>query len=96
MPRKSTKKFKVIYSSLGRQKAYGVAHIGENSIEIDKNLYGKKHLEIAIHEMQHHVNPNMSEKDIIKWSIMICNTLWEMGYRAVDDSNHILLQDGTK
>ena len=96
MARKSTKKFRVRYSALGRQGNWGVAHLGERLIELDKNLYGKKLLEIAVHEMLHHVNPDMEEKDIVKWSIMMCNTLWDMGFRAVDDANHIPLQDGTK
>jgi len=42
------KKIKVIYKKLGKEKVYGFANLGDNEIEIDARLKGKKHLEIML------------------------------------------------
>lgn len=91
---KSAKKIKVIYSKLGRQKAFG--QTDEKDIEIDERITGKKHLEIMIHEMLHVLFPTISEKEIIKKSILMTNTLWDENYRRTDLANYIPMQDGTK
>lgn len=96
MPRRSKKKIEVIYSALGRQKAWGIADIGDNTIYMDRKLKGVKEMEVLIHESLHLVNPIMEEKDIIKWSILITNTLWNLGFRKVDNNEDQRFQDGTK
>ena len=62
---------------------------------IDGKLKGKKELEIYIHESLHYLYPKMDEPDIVRHSILLCNTLWHEGYRKVDNANDIPMQDGT-
>ncbi len=75
---------KVQYRKLGREKAYGQAHIGENTIEIDTRLNKRKHLEIMIHEALHILNPEFSETKILNQSKKLARVLWEQKYRKVD------------
>lgn len=43
----------VQHKKLGRQRAWGQAKDWLNLIELDERLIGKKHFEIAIHEIMH-------------------------------------------
>lgn len=83
-------KFKRV--KLGRQKVWG--HADEYPLQIDDRLRGKKELEIYVHESMHYLFPQASEQDIEKKAILLTNTLWHEGYRKVDNSNNIPLQDG--
>ncbi len=78
---------------LGRQKIHGLAD--EYPLLIDARLTGKKELEIYLHEMLHYMYPLAEEKEVERHSIVLCNTLWFEGYRKVDNSNDIPMQDGT-
>ena len=84
-------KFKRV--KLGRQKLNGLAD--EYPLLIDARLKGKKELEIIIHEAWHYLFPAMSEEMVQRMSIVMTNTLWFEGYRKVDNSNDIPMQDGT-
>lgn len=75
---------KITYLKLGRQQAYGQAHLGENAIEIDSRLKGKLHLEILIHEILHIQNPSWEEEEVVKKSKQLCNLLWKEKYRRVE------------
>jgi len=75
------KKIKVIYKKLGKEKVYGFANLGDNEIEIDARLKGKKHLEIMLHECLHILYPEAEEE--------------EEHYRRVDNNNSTPLQDGS-
>lgn len=86
------KSFKVIESKLGRNKAYGLAHSDDNTIEIDSRLTGRKRLEIVLHECLHLLNPNMSEEEVIRQSKKMCLTLWKLNYRSVDNAKGLPLQ----
>lgn len=88
--------FKVIYKKLGKGKAWGWAHYDTNTIELDVRLKGKKHCEILTHEALHLLFPKESEIDITRKSILLTNTLWKEGYRRIDDTNDVPLQDGSK
>jgi len=88
------KRIKVLYRKLGKEKAHGLAHLGENMIEIDNRLSGKKHLEILTHESLHILFPEMSEEEIELKSIILTNTLWAEKYRRTDLNNSVPLQDG--
>jgi len=88
-------RIKIIYKKLGREQAHGIAE-SDGIIYIDPRLKGKKHCEILIHETLHLLNPNDSELSIIKKSITLVNILWKEGYRKIDDSNDMPLQDGSK
>lgn len=84
-------KFKRV--KLGRQKIWGDAD--EYPLLIDERLKGKKELEIYIHESLHYLYPKETEENITKKAILLTNTLWHEGFRKVDNSNEIHLQDGT-
>ena len=87
-------KIKIIYKKLGKEKAHGIS-FSDGEIYLDPRLKGKKHLEILIHEVMHILNPKDSEQAIIKKSVTLCKILWNEGYRKVDDSNDVPLQDGS-
>lgn len=87
-------KIKIIYRKLGKEQAYGISS-SDGVIEIDSRLKGKKHLEICIHEMYHLLNPKDSEATVIKKSIILTKILWQEGYRRVDDTIDLPLQDGS-
>jgi hypothetical protein len=87
-------RIKIIYKKLGREQAHGIAE-SDGIIYLDPRLKGKKHFEILIHEVLHILNPADSELSIIKKSITLTKVLWKEGYRRVDDSNDMPLQDGS-
>ena len=78
---------------LGREKIWGSAD--EYPLLIDLRTKGKKEFEIYVHESLHYLFPKLDEKEIEKKAILLVNTLWYEGYRKVDNSNEIHLQDGT-
>jgi hypothetical protein len=88
-------KIKIIHKKLGREQAYGIAE-SDGIIYIDQRLKGKKHLEIVIHEVEHLLNPMDDEETIIEKSVTVCKVLWNLGYRRIDNSNDVPLQDGSK
>ena len=88
-------KIKIIHKKLGREQAYGIAE-SDGIIYIDQRLKGKKHLEIVIHEVEHLLNPMDDEEMIIEKSVTLCKVLWNLGYRRIDNSNDVPLQDGSK
>lgn len=87
-------RIKVKYRKLGKEKVWGFAHSDE-LIELDNRLKGKKHLEILIHECLHILYPEAEEEEIIKKSVILCNTIWHEKYRRVEDNNDEPLQDGS-
>ena len=84
---------KVVYLKL--RKYWGWANYSNNTIELDYRLKGKKHLEILVHEMIHHLNQKKTEEEVKHDSIVMTNTLWAEGYRRPDNSNEVPLQDGS-
>lgn len=87
-------RIKIIYKKLGREQAHGIAE-SDGIIYLDPRLKGKKHLEICVHECLHLLYPKDTEEAIIKKSITLTKVLWKEGYRKVDDSNDMPLQDGS-
>jgi len=87
-------KIKIIYKKLGREKAYGMAH-SDGEIWIDPRAKGKKNLELILHECLHLLNKTDDEETIIRKSVTLTKVLWKEGYRKVDDSNDMPLQDGS-
>ena len=88
------KRIKVKYSKLGKQKVWGFAH-SEGLIEVDERLKGKKKMEIIIHEVCHLLNPEDSEEEVVRKSIVLTKTLWHEGYRKIDNTEDIPMQDGS-
>ena len=87
-------KIKIIYKKLGREQAYGIAE-SDGIIYIDPRLKGRKMLEIVLHECLHILNKTDDEETIIRKSVTLTKVLWKEGYRKVDDSNDMPLQDGS-
>lgn len=92
MPKQTRIKF--LRVKLGREKIWG--HADSYPLHIESRLKGKKELEVYIHESLHYLYPNATEEEIEKKSILLTNTLWHEGFRKVDNSNDIPLQDGSK
>lgn len=87
-------KIKIIYRKLGKEQAYGISS-SDGVIEIDERLRGKKAMEILIHELLHLTNPKDDEKTIIRKSVTLTKVLWKEGYRKIDDTIDLPLQDGS-
>ena len=87
-------KIKIIYRKLGKEQAYGISS-SDGVIEIDERLRGKKAMEILIHELLHLTNPKDDEKTIIRKSVTLTKVLWNEGYRKIDDTIDLPLQDGS-
>ena len=87
-------KIKIIYRKLGKEQAYGISS-SDGVIEIDERLKGKKMMEILIHEVLHLLNPKDDEKTIIRKSVTLTKVLWNEGYRKIDDTIDLPLQDGS-
>ena len=87
------KRLKFKRLKLGREKIHGLADV--YPLLIDERLKGKKELEIMIHEMLHYLHTNMDEETVVRHSILLTNSLWFEGFRKVDNSNDIPMQDGS-
>jgi len=87
-------KIKIIYRKLGKEQAYGISS-SDGIIEIDERLKGRKMLEVLIHELMHLTNPKDSEQTIIRKSVILTKVLWNEGYRKIDDTIDLPLQDGS-
>lgn len=75
---------KVVRRKLGKEKADGLAHIDDNTIEIDERLKGRYRMEITIHEALHILYPTECETSIIRKSKKLTNVLWKQGYRLAE------------
>jgi hypothetical protein len=87
-------RIKIIYKKLGREQAHGIAE-SDGVIYIDPRLKGRKMLEIVLHECLHILNKTDDEETIIRKSVTLTKVLWKEGYRKIDDSNDMPLQDGS-
>ena len=88
-------KIKLIYKKLGREQAHGMAE-SDGTIYIDPRLKGRKKFEVIIHEVYHLLEPEASEEEVVEKSVILTKLLWRLGYRMVDNSKHLPLQDGSK
>lgn len=82
MPRR--KKTKVIYRPLGKERAYGLADVNNNTIELDTKLGGYRHLLYILHEHFHIKHPDWSETKIRKQSSNTAQFLWDNQFRWVE------------
>lgn len=88
-------KITIKYKKLGKEKVHGLAW-SDGEINIDSRLKGRKHLEIIIHEVAHLLWPEDDEDAIIEKSVTLTKILWKEGFRRVDNSKDLPLQDGSK
>lgn len=74
----------VIHRKLGKERAYGLAHIEDNLIELEQSLSGYRYLLYALHEHFHLKHPDWSETTILRESSKTARFLWAMGFRLVE------------
>ena len=77
---------KVVHRKLGKEKAWGLADIENNTIEIDERLTGYRYLLYSLHEHYHLKHPDWSETKVKKESSKTARFLWDLGFRWVDQS----------
>jgi hypothetical protein len=77
-------KTKVVIRPLGKERAWGLAHIGENLIEIDPKIKGYRFLLYLLHEHFHLKHPDWSETKVVKESRKTARFLWDNGFRKTD------------
>lgn len=81
----ANKKTKVIHRKLGKEKADGLAFQEDKEIHIDERLKSKDYFLTALHELLHIHAPKLSEKQVISLSTKLCDDLWSMKFRRVDE-----------
>jgi len=84
-PRKQPK---VIRRKLGREASWG--SYCDGVIEIDDRLKGKQEFTILVHEYLHHIQPELSEEEVIRVSESLVPFLWKQGYRKVDNNDRMV------
>ena len=82
---------KVKYESL--KTNWGLAHIKDKLIKIDKTTKGRKHLEILNHEALHILLPNLTEEEVVRISCALTSLQWKEGYRRIDNDSTQPLQE---
>lgn len=81
---KAKKIHKVEHRKLGKERAWGLAHLDENKISIDPKLTGYRYLLILIHEHLHLCYPDWSETKVHKQASKTARFLWQMGFRYTE------------
>jgi hypothetical protein len=76
-------KIKLVERKLGRERALGMAHHGENMIEISTNQSTRERLDTVIHETLHLLDPDMPEKRVNSYANRISNVLWKDNWRKI-------------
>lgn len=84
---KQRKKIKVVYRKLGKEQAVGQAFLDERLIEIDSRVKGRSKMDTIIHETLHIILPELSETSVIEKAREMTTTLWDQGYRQVDNKS---------
>ena len=79
------KKILITERRLGREKVWGFSYKGDNLVEIEKTLKGKRRFKVLIHEVLHELFPDASETKILEAEKILGNILWDQDYRRVDN-----------
>ena len=83
MGKQYKKNIKVVERPLGRERAMGLAWVGEDKIEIDGRLKSKEYLDTLIHEMLHIYNPTWPETRVAQTATEMANIIWNKNYRRM-------------
>jgi len=86
----------IVSKKLGRRNAHGLVEDGGDMVFINARLKSKKKLEIIINECRHINLPYLMEATIEELGSEIARTLWDFGYRKVDNDISQPLQDESK
>jgi hypothetical protein len=77
-------KIRIKYRKLGKEKVWGLAHLGENLIEIDERLKGYRLLLYLLHEFMHIRHPEWSETKVRKESSKMAKFIWNQQFRKIE------------
>jgi len=102
MPRKKTKKVKVVWRPLGKERAWGQAYTDPKApkIEIDPRLSPRREIETIVHEALHIALPQYTahppkskeyrkgEAEIDRIGKVVSRVLWSQNYRRVVQGKH--------
>jgi len=69
---------------LGREKAHGLAHNGEDRIEVDPSQSSKMRLDTVLHEGIHILDPNLSELKVRAYANRLSALLWKDRWRRIE------------
>ena len=75
---------KVTIRKLGKEKSWGLAHLGSNEIELDERLKGYRFLLYLLHEFMHIRHPEWSETMVRKESSKMATLLWQQNFRKIE------------
>lgn len=67
---------KVRYRKLGKEQAFGIAHIEKRIIELDERLKGRALFSTLLHESIHHVLPTITEEETLRLEKEITAIMW--------------------
>lgn len=70
-------KIRVQYRKLGKEQADGIAHLDRKLIEIDERLKGKRLFSCLLHECIHHVQPTLTEEEVLRVEKEITAIMWQ-------------------
>ena len=76
-------KIKIVERKLGREKALGMAHHGDELVEISPNQNSRERLDTVVHETLHLLSPDMTEKQVTSYANRIAKILWKDGWRRI-------------
>jgi len=78
------KNLKITIRKLGKEKSWGLAHLGNNEIELDERLKGYRFLLYLLHEFMHIRHPEWSETKVRKESSKMAILLWKQNFRKIE------------
>jgi hypothetical protein len=102
MGRKKTKKVKVVWRPLGRERAWGQAYTNTRApkIEIDPRLSPRREVETIVHEALHIALPQLTnhppkskaykkgEAEVDRIGKVVARILWSQNYRRIVQGKH--------
>lgn len=80
MPQRKT--ISIIRRKLGRERADGLT-MGDGRIYVDPRQSGADELDTVLHELLHHVCPDMSEEAVAEKSAIMAKSMWKDKWRRV-------------
>jgi hypothetical protein len=82
---KSPRRIKIIDRKLGKERAVGQAHHGDNLIEIDPRQRSRDRLDTVCHEVIHLLGPHLSEEIVISHANILSDALWRDRWRRIEN-----------
>jgi hypothetical protein len=74
----------IVRKKLGREKADGMT-MGDGKVYIDPRQSGADELDTVLHELMHHVCPDMSEEAVAEKSATMARSMWKDKWRRVPE-----------